>query len=93
MHFFLGSLRVSTVSRNYLLCIVLLLLYFRRLQEAEDKNRDLLTTVARREEALHQNNVRLTITIAFGLKSSEINPLYARNPYTGTCAIRVCTVC
>ena len=30
----------------------------RRLQDAEDKNRDLLTTVARREEALHQNNVR-----------------------------------
>ena len=40
-----------------------LLFCYRRLQEAEDKNRDLLTTVARREEALHQNNVRI-LTIA-----------------------------
>lgn len=31
--------------------------FYRRLQEAEDQNRELLTTVARREEALHQNNV------------------------------------
>ncbi|XP_052220728.1 outer dense fiber protein 2-like isoform X8 [Dreissena polymorpha] len=31
----------------------------RRLQESEDQNRELLTTVARREEALHQTNLRL----------------------------------
>ena len=32
--------------------------FFRKLREVEDQNRDLLSTVAKREEAAHQANVR-----------------------------------
>lgn len=45
------------------------LVYFRRLQEAEDQNRELLTTVARREEALHQTSVYTDMLLTFLLAS------------------------
>lgn len=43
----------------------MLCVYFRKLRDADEQNRELMASVAKREEGLHQNNVRGFVCVGF----------------------------